>query len=291
MNDRDIIRQERIERIEVFGKENSADWAADSGAAQRYAKNTEFIAGLNDARIGQVRTPVTEQTLLDALWEDFKNIARTARAIDLDEPGFAASYRLPDNPTEDAIKAHADNLPKLWEDNDAPADDGGDTPEQKAAKAALRAKFAAYFLPANFVADMRAERDAVDAKNTAKTADNLNGVENTAEIERLLREAGENAAHLDAMMQNLYARNPAKLRAWLAASRLERAPQREKKPAPPVNVPLSVHVSVNAPVPMVTPIQVTTQMPLQIGTPLQVTMSMPPAAPPNTPVPSQQTAA
>ena len=35
------------------------------------------------------------QTLLDALWLDFKDIARTARAIDLDEPGFAALYRLP----------------------------------------------------------------------------------------------------------------------------------------------------------------------------------------------------
>jgi hypothetical protein len=30
------------------------------------------------------------------------------------------------------------------------------------------------------------------------------------------------------MMQNLYRRNPAKLHAWLAASRVERSPQRNK---------------------------------------------------------------
>jgi hypothetical protein len=32
-------------------------------------------------------------------------------------------------------------------------------------------------------------------------------------------------------MNNKYARQPEKLRAWLSASRVERAPPREKKPA------------------------------------------------------------
>jgi len=32
-------------------------------------------------------------------------------------------------------------------------------------------------------------------------------------------------------MHNKYARHPEKLRAWQSASRVERAPQREKKPA------------------------------------------------------------
>jgi hypothetical protein len=37
---------------------------------------------------------------------------------------------------------------------------------------------------------------------------------------------------LDAALQTKYARNPDKLRAWQSASHIERAPQREKKPAP-----------------------------------------------------------
>ena len=43
--------------------------------------------------------------------------------------------------------------------------------------------------------------------------------------------------YLDTIMGNKYTRQPEKLKAWLAASRAERAPQREKKPdggtAPP----------------------------------------------------------
>ena len=38
--------------------------------------------------------------------------------------------------------------------------------------------------------------------------------------------------YLDAIMHNKYNRVPDKLREWLSASHIERAPQREKKPAP-----------------------------------------------------------
>ena len=37
---------------------------------------------------------------------------------------------------------------------------------------------------------------------------------------------------IDAIVHNKYARNSDKLRAWDCASHIERAPQREKKPAP-----------------------------------------------------------
>lgn len=39
--------------------------------------------------------------------------------------------------------------------------------------------------------------------------------------------------YLDAIMHNKYNRVADKLTAWLSASHIERAPQREKKPAPP----------------------------------------------------------
>ena len=38
--------------------------------------------------------------------------------------------------------------------------------------------------------------------------------------------------YLDAIVRNKYTRNADKLRAWDSASHIERAPQREKKPAP-----------------------------------------------------------
>ena len=42
-----------------------------------------------------------------------------------------------------------------------------------------------------------------------------------------------NMDDLDTIMRNEYTRNAAKLAAWESASRVERAPQREKKPATP----------------------------------------------------------
>jgi len=41
----------------------------------------------------------------------------------------------------------------------------------------------------------------------------------------------EEVNYLNAIMHNKYARHPEKLRAWQSASRVERAPQRQKQPA------------------------------------------------------------
>ena len=116
-------------------------------------------------------------------------------------------------------------------------DTAGDTPAQLAEKAARRAKFIRKLIPADFVEDLRADRDAIDGKNAAATADNLEGLESTEEIEALLLQGGKEVTALDAMMHNLYSRNPAKLHAWLAASRVERSPKRKKTPDAPVTPP------------------------------------------------------
>ena len=55
------------------------------------------------------------------------------------------------------------------------------------------------------------------------------GVESTGLIGHLLGQAGNDVTELDAIMHNKYARQPEKLRAWQSASRVERAPQRDKK--------------------------------------------------------------
>ncbi|MGL4401911.1 MAG: hypothetical protein ACRCXD_18780 [Luteolibacter sp.] len=222
MNDRDILRHDRLDRVNTYGIENHSDLPAGCEAIQRFANVATLSGKLNRFKVDQLRGPTSLQTLLDALWLDFKDIARTARAIDLDEPGFIGFYRLPGEPTESSIKTHADSLLARLED--APAD----APAQLAEKAALRAKFIAKLIPADFVEDLRADRDAIDGKNLANTAGNLKGLESTESISVLLLEGTQEVTRLDAMMQNLYRRNPAKLHAWLAASRVERSPKRKK---------------------------------------------------------------
>lgn len=230
MNDRDIRRAERATRVQIFGKEYAADFAALPKAAECFTALDPIIVKLPAVKVGQLRTPVGKQTLLDALFLDFKDIARTARAIALDEPGFfSAAFRFPGDYSETTCTTHADSLLELLEDNTAPIADGGDSPAQLTEKAALRSKFIAYALPADFVEDLRSDRDAIDETNTAKHADNFEGVQSTKAIDLLLGEVQTLVTRLDAIMQNLYRRNPEKLRAWQSASHIERAPVREKK--------------------------------------------------------------
>jgi len=226
MNDRDQRRYDRLTRVQTFGRENTADFATGSKAKTHFASIDQHLQALDAAKAGQTPARVSKETLLDALALDFKNIARTARSIALTENGFASPYRIPDNPSEAAITTHTDTLLLLLEDQ------ATDSAATQTAKAALRAKFIAYELPTDFVEDLRADREAVREANQHNQGENQEGVENTELIGQILGKAADDVQALDAIMNNKYARQPEKLRAWQSASRVERAPQREKKSTP-----------------------------------------------------------
>jgi hypothetical protein len=230
MNDRDQRRYERLTRIQTFGAENAADFAAGSKAKTHFTNLDGIVAQLDTAKAGQSPTRVSKETLLDALMIDLKNIARTARSIELGENGFAAPYRIPDNPAESAITTHADAVLQRLEDQAA------DSAAIKTAKAALRARFVAYEMEADFVGDLRADRNAIADANRRNQAETQEGVESTGLIGELLSRANNEVRELDAIMHNKYTRQPEKLRAWKSASHIERAPKRAapaKTPAPP----------------------------------------------------------
>ena len=109
-------------------------------------------------------------------------------------------------------------------------DQATDSAAVKTAKAALRARFLEYEMPADFVTDLRADRDAITQANQRNQGEVQGGVENTELIGQLLGKINDEIGELDAIMHNKYARQPEKMRAWLSASHVERAPQREKKP-------------------------------------------------------------
>lgn len=235
MNDRDILRYDRATRVQTFGKENAADFTAGSLALEHFGNIDQLLPQIDDAKAGQKPARITKATLLDALNLDFKQIAKTARSIEAKsgETGFATPYAIPVL-TELLTGTHADNLLRRLEDNDAPVADGGDSAEEKAAKAALRARFIAYELPEDFVADLRADRDALTAANSHNQGENQGGQENTALISQLLTQTALEVDQLDTLMSNKYARQPEKLHVWDRASRVERGPAKKKVvPAPP----------------------------------------------------------
>lgn len=225
MNDRDQRRYDRATRVQTFGDANAADFTTTSKATTLFATLDDHVGKLDEAKADQMPTLVSKQTLLDALLLDLKNIARTARAIELDENGFAEPYRIPDNPAESAITTHGDAVLELIEDQTTDSDD------VKTAKAARRALFIAFELPADFVAGLRADRKAIADANRANQGETLDGVENTKLIGELLGQANDVITKLDAIMYNKYTRQPEKLRAWQSASHVERAPQRTQPAA------------------------------------------------------------
>ena len=231
MNDRDDRRYDRTTRVQTFGTENINDFASGSKAVTHFGNVDRLIEQLDAAKAGQTPNRVSKETLLDALSIDLQNIARTARYIELKdkENGFAEPFRLPNNTSEPATVTHTDAVLKRLEDQ------RGDPAATKTAKAALRTRFIEYELPDDFVANLRADRDAITETNQHNQAETQGGVENTGLIGKLLAEASLEVAGLDVIMKNKYTRQPEKLRAWQSASRVERAPQREKKSVVPIS--------------------------------------------------------
>jgi hypothetical protein len=220
MDDRNIRRLTRATRVQAFGRVNATDFTLESRTTALFGDLDPILAEFTAARVGQLRGPVGKRVLLDALATDFKDIARTARAIKLDDSTFPdTDYRHPLTAAETPISTHADALLKLLEDNTT----GIDTQAQINAKAVLRARFIAYELPAGFVEDLRADRDALDTCNSGKHSDILEGVESTSTIDSLLGQAQGIITRLDAAIQNKYSRDPDKLTAWKSACHTERA--------------------------------------------------------------------
>ena len=219
MNDRETIRYDVFGRVDTFGRDNAADFAPTSEATKRFTNVRRIIADLDKEKASQKGGSATaKEVLLDALRLDLQNIARTARAIAQDEPGFAGKFRLPDSPSQTALVTAADAV----------------IAELK--KAGVAAKFIAHELPADFLQDLTDDRAAIDAAEDTQESGDQGGVTSTAAVGRLIREGMKEITYLHAIMHNKYSRHAEKLRAWQSASHLERTAKKAapaKTPTPP----------------------------------------------------------
>ena len=228
MRDRNVRQAHRANRVQTFGIQYTADFAAGSKAQTHFTNLNTLLVKLDQAKAGQLPARAGKSTLFQALEQDLVNLARTARQIEKAENGFAAPFRLPDNTSDTAVLNHTDAVLAVLEDQ------AGDDATTKAEKAALRTRFTEYELPADFVAHLRADRDAIAAADQHNQSENLEGVESTRLIDELLKQINGEVAELDAIMHNKYAGQPEKLAAWMSASHVERDPRHEQDtPATP----------------------------------------------------------
>jgi hypothetical protein len=216
---------DRASRVQTFGIQNTADFAAGSKAQTHFTNIDTLLGKLDQAKAGQIPARAGKAVLFQALDLDLVNLARTARQIEKTENGFAAPFRLPDNTSDTALLIHTDAVLAVLEDQ--PADDAA----TKAEKAAVRARFIEYEMPADFVAHLRADRDAITDAGKHNEGENLDGVKNTRLIDELLKQINGEVAELDAIMHNKYTGQPEKLAAWISASHVERDPRHKKDDA------------------------------------------------------------
>jgi hypothetical protein len=240
MDARDTRRLNRAEKLLTFCEDNFADLASIAPVQEHLGNIRTGVTLVQGAHAGQTPNRITTASLLDSLLLDFKRVSGTSRAIELrsGEIGFAVPFNKIPGRVEKDIKAYADSLLALLEDNNAPVEKGGDTPAQKTAKAALRQRFLDLAINPAFVTLLRRDRDALENVGKHNTTEVQEGTEDTALIDAQLTLINIEVDILSPIMANVYELQPEKLHAWKRASRVERDPQRAKKdPAAVVTPP------------------------------------------------------
>jgi len=97
-------------------------------------------------------------------------------------------------------------------------------------EAATSTRFLQLEINANFVTNLRHDRDALDEITQHNTTEVQEGTEDTATITTQLSAISKEVDILDPIVGNKYETTPEKLHAWERASRVERDPKHGKKP-------------------------------------------------------------
>lgn len=229
MNDKQQRQLDRFHRVKNFATNNAAD-TAGTEAPTHLAKLTAIITGIEQARTGQEgASAIPHQVLLLGLIRDCKDIARTARAIGQEDFGFETLFPGPKHDNPAAVLLSLDTI--IASITPTPEDDAPTI----AAKAARVSKLAAHGLSATLPADLAASRAQYIAARDDEDTGDIEGVEDTAAIKRLVSEGRKECNHLDSIFRNKYRTNPDKLAGWNSANNVEDDPEspEEEEPTPP----------------------------------------------------------
>lgn len=142
--------------------------------------------------------------LRDAVETKLRRIARTARGIAADIPGFAALFRLPDSDNDALLIATARDFIAKYNQHEADFTESG--------------------LPAALIT--RLGEDITEFEDT--TGDQAGSLEERVAANASINASADRAMkafrRVDPIIRNIYAEQPDKLAAWRTASRIESAP-------------------------------------------------------------------
>lgn len=213
MNDNERRRHQMFVRVRDFGQEHAADFTAGSLALQHFTNLGTVIntldanaaaeaSGRGDARQGTGSRSQARAALRD----DLEAINRTAKAMAEDVPGIDDKFRVPRNNNDREMLSAARAF--------------------RADADPLKAQFIAHEMPADFIEDLQADIDALEAAISNQASGIGDSVAAGAGIDATVSNGVEIVRKLDAIVRNKYANNPAALAEWTSASHTERAPRR-----------------------------------------------------------------
>jgi hypothetical protein len=223
---RDSVRRckETFLRTQAFGRENFPDADRTTFVGRQLAAIDSVLAGL-DSHAGAQAAGVSaarqgtlgKDAALAKLLGSLVAIRRTARPMAANDPTLLQQFRVPYGQSVQGVLAVAVSV--------------------ATAARQLKAEFVQRGLPETFVEELEADTDALREAVTRKIENRRAHVTATAAIRELCERGMKALRELDPFMRNTYAAEPARLAAWLSASRVERRAARartgEQPPAPP----------------------------------------------------------
>ncbi len=221
MNDKDNAVYQALGRVNRFGVQHAAAFPAGSNAVAGFARGIQIAGEIDpdDSVPGIPASPATgaRNHLFAEVWEDLKAISGTARTISRAEPGFSADFRLGDDTHREILATATAFLGHLQ-------------------NPAAVAKFIAYDMPADFVADLQADLAAIDGKGAEQTDDKIEDIGDTVRNRGLIQEARAVISSLNTSVRNRFRQEPDVLAEWRTASRIHRTggsgPDEEPTPPP-----------------------------------------------------------
>lgn len=217
MDTRSIARQNMFVSVNQFGENNPADFSANTTAVNNFAAVAEVIGKLRDHSAAQTsgavgRTTTQKSVLRDAIRTKMKEIARTARALGIDNVGLHQLFSVPNNNNDTELTATAREF------------------SSEAQK--FKADFISLGMTDDFIEDLTADITAFDQALNEKATARVEGVTATASIDDEIERGMKAVKILDAIVRNIYRNNSAKLAAWTSAKHISRSAKPSKTEPP-----------------------------------------------------------
>ncbi|HQU82639.1 MAG TPA: hypothetical protein PKY59_05930 [Pyrinomonadaceae bacterium] len=203
-----------------FDTENSDDYKDLPLAASNFVIVRSVIAALETDSATQVsgasgRAVEQKVVLRREIRQTLKRYSRSARTLNIDDPGLSRLFRIPDSDNDLLLLATAREF------------------VEEARRFA--ADFAALGIPATLADELEADIDAFEAAMNAKASGQMETVGATAGIDERIEEGMKAEKILDSIMHNVYFDNPVKLSQWKTARHVKKSPNRQGDPTPPTS--------------------------------------------------------